>query len=261
MSELEERPALPDGAPRELRQIVSYSLLSGLCPLIPVPLLDDWARDLLRRRLVAQLTASSGSSLADAQIKILATGYDPSGPGGCLLGCLVLRPLLFLSQLIFRKLMRKILFFLTLRDTVSTFSDTFHEGYLVRHALARGALETIPPATEPPSNLPQVVDPRLLGVRQAIETVVRSADTRPVTSLVRSLFKGSWRSILLTARRMTRVLTKGRRAGEQQLSERLQQEGEEKLGDLIDELTSDLAHQDSYLKHLEAKLDERLAAL
>ncbi len=256
MTELVQQPA----PPKELRQIVSYSLLSGLCPLIPIPLLDDWARDLLRRRLVVQLAMGTGVNLDDDEIKTLANGYHPTRPGGCLLGCLVLRPLLFLSQLIFRKLMRKILFFLTLRDTVSTFSDTFHEGYLVRYALDRGALASIvtTPATAP-SNRSRSLAPQVLAVRRAIENSVRAADTRPVTSLVRSLFKGSWRGLLMTARRMTRVLRKSRKEGEAQLSDRLQQEGEERLGSLIDELTADLAHQDSYLKHLESELDQRLA--
>lgn len=254
MNELEPGPAPPS----ELRQIVAHSLLSGLCPLIPLPLLDDWARDLLRRKLVGRLTGSGGFPLAEDQVKVLANGISSTGPGGCLVGCLV-RPLIFLSQLIFRKLMRKILFFLTLRDTVNTFSDTFHEGYLVRHAIERGALASVG-SGQPvaPTRGGRPVDPQVLAVRQSIERSVRATDTRPVTSLVGSLLGGSRRSLMLTARRMARLVRRGRRADEQKLSEQLREEGEARLGDLIDELTADLARQDSYLRHLEADFDARL---
>ncbi|MCP3959585.1 MAG: hypothetical protein GY719_17185 [bacterium] len=253
MSDLAPQPRTKD-----LRKLVSYSLLTGLCPLIPIPVLDDWARDLLRRRLVAGLVSDAGVDLGDFQVKVLACGYVPPTAGGCALGCLrllVVKPLTFLIAVIFRKIMRKILFFLTIKDAVATFSRTFHEAYLLRHALGLGVLAEVP-HTVPPAP----IDPRLLAVRATVEAVSRATDTRPVTTLARSLFTGSRRLLMRTARAMTRLLRRGRRDDEERLGERLEREGEERLGGLIDELTADLEAQGGYLETLEARLEQRLVA-
>ncbi len=249
----------PTQAPpkRELRRLVADSVLTGLCPLIPVPLLDDFARDLLRKRLVSRLAMESGTPVADGEAKILACGYQPPGVDGCARGCMrmaLLRPIIFLITLIFRKITRKILFFLTIKDAVETFSRTFHEAYLLRHALALGILR------EPvlAGNGPTQVDPRLLEVRGAVEAVVRSTDTRPVTSVARSVFAGSRRLAIHTAKRMTRVLRRRRQDGEAEISERLEREAEADLGGLIDELTRDLESQGGYLEQLEQALETRL---
>ncbi len=246
----------PKDVPSGLRRLVADSVLTGLCPLIPVPLLDDFARDLLRKRLVARLAAAAGSTIADADAKILACGYQPPDPGGCARGCLrtaVVQPIVFLANVIFRKIMRKILFFLTLRDMVDTFSQTFHQAYLTRHALTLGLLREPAPATTP-----RRVDPRLLDIRGAVEDVVRSTDTRPVTTLARSVFAGSRRLAARTAQRMARVLRRRQGGGEVDLTERLEREAEADLGGLIDELTRDLESRGGYLEQLEATFEARL---
>ena len=246
----------PQARTRDLRKLVSYSLLTGLCPLIPIPVLDDWVRDLLRRRLAADLVADAGADLGDFQVKVLACGYVPPTAGGCALGCLrwlLVKPLMFLVTVIFRKVMRKILFFLTIKDAVATFSRTFHEAYLLRHALGMGVLAEVP-RTVPPAP----IDPRLLAVRAAVETVSAATDTRPVTNLARSIFTGSRRLLMHTARVMTRLVRRGRRDDEERLGERLEREGEERLGSLIDGLTADLEQQGGYLEMLETRLEERL---
>ncbi len=253
----------PSGPPPGLRQLVSDGVLTGLCPLIPIPLLDDFARDLLRKRLVARLATESGTAMAGAEAKILACGYQPPDAAGCARGCLrmaLLRPIVFLITLIFRRITRKVLFFLTLKDAVDTFSETFHEAYLLRHVLALGILREPALAGAEPSagTEPARVDPRLLEVRSAIEAVVRSTDTRPVTTLARSAFAGSRRLAVRTARRMTRVLRRRRQVGEDEITERLEREGEAGFGGLIDELTRDLEGQGGYLEQLETALDQRL---
>ena len=248
---------------RALRRLVADSVLTGLCPLIPVPLLDDFARDLLRTRLVSRLAAAVNSPLADADARILACGYRPPSAGGCARGCLraaVVKPTIFLSTLIFRKIMRKILFFLTVKDAVDTFSETFHQAYLLRHALSAGLMPvpTVAHAAGDPAPGQPAPDPRLLEVRAAVEGVVRNTDTRPVTTLARSIFAGSRRLAVRTARGMTRVLRRRRQADEAELTERLEQEAEVGLGGLIDELTRDLEMQGGYLERLEAALETRL---
>ncbi len=246
-----------DQTSRDLRRLVADSVLTGLCPLIPVPLLDDFARDLLRKRLVARLAAAAGSAPADADAKILACGYHPPTADGCARGCMraaVVQPVLFLANLVFRRVVRKILFFLTVKDAVETFSQTFHEAYLVRHVLGPGLLGGPAPA----GAAPYQPDPRLLEIRGAVEAVVRHTDTRPVTSLARSVFAGSRRLAAETARRMTRVLRRRGQGDELDLTERLEREGEAGFGSLIDELTRDLEQQGGYLEGLEAALEARL---
>ena len=131
----------------ELRRIVFYSLLTGLCPLIPLPFLDDWVRDVLRRRLAVELAGEHGLELADGDVRILASGDHPRTLGGCLLGCVTAAVIGLVKVVlkIVRKLYREVLFFLTIRQCVITFSHTFHEAYMMRHALALGALASSPP--------------------------------------------------------------------------------------------------------------------
>ena len=250
MSSLDERTPL--------RRLVADSVLTGLCPLIPIPLLDDYARDLLRKGTVARLAAAAGTPLSDAEAKILACGYHPPDAAGCAGGCLraaLVRPIVFLFTLVLGKLMRKILFVLTLKDGAVTFSQSFHEAYLVRHALALGAQRQPAVVAESGASGP---DPRLLEVRTAVEAVVQHTDTRPVTRLARSVFAGSGRLAVAAARRMTRVLRRRRRAGEAEITERLEREGEVGLSALIDELTRDLEAQGGYLEDLKTALEARL---
>ncbi len=242
---------------RDLRRLVADSVLTGLCPVIPVPLLDDFARDLLRKRLVTRLAAESATTMADGEAKILACGYQPPGTAGCTRGCLrmvLIQPIIFLITVIFRKITRKILFFLTIKDAVDTFSRTFHEAYLLRHALGLGILGEPALAGKGPTQ----VDPRLLEVRGAVEAVVRSTDTRPVRNLARSVFAGSRRLAVHTARRMTRVLRRRRQDGEAVITEGLTREAEAGFGGLIDELTRDLESQGGYLEQLEGALETAL---
>ncbi len=251
-SNLPARPVQP--GQRDLRRLVADSELTGLCPLIPVPLLDDFARDLLRKRLVGHLATASGTAMADGEAKILACGYQPVSTSGCARGCLrlaLVRSVVFLITVIFRKITRKILFFLTIKDAVETFDKNFHEGYLLRHALSLGVLRQPALAGAAPAQ----VDPRLLEVRGAVEAVIRQTDTRPVTNLARSVFAGSRRLVKRTAKAMARVLRRRQGAGEDEIRERLEQEGEAGLGGLIDELTRDLESQGGYLENLETSLE------
>ena len=255
---LPRAPTLPPQ--HDLRIIVSYSLLSGLCPLIPIPFLDDWARDLLRSRLASKLAASCRATVTEAQAKVLATGIQPTTARGCAGGCLktlIVRPFMFVTTVIFRKVMRKILFFLTVKDTVDTFSQTFHENFMLRRAFELGLFDEA--HSEKTAEIDPALASRHLEVRRTIERVYRSADTRPVTSLVRSLFKSSRRTLAKTARRMTGILRRGRRDSERQISRSLEHQGEESLGNLIDDLTRGLETREGYLETLSTRLESELA--
>ena len=146
-------PAPPPQPPAEggsgddlaLHRLVVPSLWVGLSPLIPVPLVDDWARDKARRRFARELLVEHGGiELEDRALRHLAVGPKPPSKG-CVQGCLTLaflKPLLFLAARIFQKLFRKILFVLTIKDCADRFSHNLHETYLLRHALRRAPVRS-----------------------------------------------------------------------------------------------------------------------
>lgn len=250
---MEPTPEPAPAPPRSLRHLVFYSLLTGLCPLIPIPLLDDWARDLLRRRLVAELARGRGLELDGPNVKVLACGDRPLTARGCLRGCFalaVLKPLFKVAVKLVAKLFRKVLVVLAVREGVLTFSETFHEAYLVRHALALGVLDgPTPPAS---------------AVRRAVEAATAEPDHRPIERLARQTMRGSWRLV----RRGGRVLTRGARRlyrsgrnDEEIVRGDLDLEEEERvLGDLVDELTQEIEQEGGYLRQLEKLFEKRLPA-
>jgi hypothetical protein len=257
----EEIESRPEGSEAEspppaggLRRVVLYSLLTGLCPLIPVPLLDDWVRDLLRRRLAGELAGRRGLALSGEEIKVLAYGYRPPSVEGCLRGCLTfafVKPLVKIAVKILEKVFRKILVFLMVKESVDTFSQTFHEGYLTRHALASGALDGAPAP--------------VARVRRAIEAAVAEQDHRPVERLARQTFRGSWRLMRQGGRRLgrlARALRRRRGPGEDDaLPGELDLSGEEQvLGGVVDELTQELETETGYLRRLEALFREHLCS-
>src|SRR5919205_580792 len=65
--------------------LVTHAVLTGLTPLIPVPLLDDLVKGYFRKRLVRSLAAGAGRALTDEELDALAAERE----GGCLRGCVV----------------------------------------------------------------------------------------------------------------------------------------------------------------------------
>ncbi len=259
----------------DLRRLVGYSLITGLTNLIPVPLLDDWVRDLLRQRQAMELARDHGVALTGAEGKVLACGHHPPSASGCLRGCLVallVKPAELLFKVVFRKIVRKVLFFLTIKDVIDTFSRTLHEGFLVRHALGLGVLGSpptpgaamSPPAQQPAGEVaPGPPRPQVLALRRAIETTCDEVDPRPIEKAASVSLRGSWRLLRRAGRAMSRRLQAFRRArgrpDEQAVFERLERRGEEELGGLIDEMTAGLEGQASYLEGLGKRLERRLA--
>ncbi len=237
-----------------LRRLVFSSLLVGMTPLVPIPLLDDWAGDVLRRRLAADLAQHyEAKELGAAELELLALGRRDVTAGGCLKGCAssALGLAFKLVLKIFRKLARKILFFLTVKDCVDTFSRTFHEGYLLRHALARGVLAG---------------EERAAVVRQALETTLEEIDVRPFEGHVGKVLRGGFRLLRHGARQLWELLTVWRRSPEDdailrpgEAREELDQEAE--LGGLVDELTAGVERESGHLRRLEALFESRLEAL
>jgi len=145
---------LPEGGNQKL--IVTHAVLTGLTPLIPVPIVDDLVKSYFQRRLVRELTRAYAINPTTQEIKILAD--DPGS--GCLAGCLG-GALLLPFKLIFRKLF----FFLEWKRAADTVSRTFHQGYLLDVALKEGWFPGQRNAFE---------------LRAAIDAVCREVGTGPV---------------------------------------------------------------------------------
>ncbi|HEV8483867.1 MAG TPA: hypothetical protein VGV87_09995 [Blastocatellia bacterium] len=151
------------------RLIVSHSVLAGLTPLIPIPIVDDLARVYFVRRLVRKLAAANGYKVSEEEIKILADERD----SGCLRGCAI-ATLLLPFKLIFRK----VFFFLEWKRAIDTASHVFYQGYLVDCSLLEGWCA-----------------PRghrsFLEVRAAIDAVLGRLNTSLIERAIRGTFSQS----------------------------------------------------------------------
>src|SRR5215207_10268319 len=108
--------------------LVTHAVLTGLTPLIPVPLVDDLVKSYFRKRLVRSLAAAAGRPLTDEESDALAS----EGEAGCLRGCAT-TVLVYPLKAVFRK----VFYFLEWKRAVDLTSRTYHYGYLVGHALRR----------------------------------------------------------------------------------------------------------------------------
>ncbi|MEO1370529.1 MAG: hypothetical protein AAFX50_25385 [Acidobacteriota bacterium] len=232
-----------------LHEIVGHGLLSGLCPLVPIPFLDDWLRDVVRRNLVRRLAAAAGLALEPGAVEILACGYSPVTARGCVEGCLrstVMWPFRFLFRLVFKKILRKLVFVLAIKDSADTFSATFHEAYLVRHAFSLEPLTDDTPAGE------------WIAVRRAIEDVRDEVDHRPIERIASRAIRGSWRLFVASARRAARLFKRRHELDDAEAYDAFRAAESPEIDAIVDELTEDIESERGYLRNLEQRLEARL---
>ena len=167
--------------PPWFRAVVWDSLLGALCLLLPLPFVDDVALGVMRRRLVERLLARWGVRATPAQIARLA-----GGSRGWSVGRVVRKVLIYP----FKELLRKILYFLTVKDAVDTFSLLFHQAYLLQAALSRGAL----PAGS------AIDEARVAAVADAVHGTLVAVDTRPLRRVLVGVLRNSRRLVVGTVR-------------------------------------------------------------
>lgn len=234
----------------EQRRLLRASLLSGLCPLFPVPIVDDWLADGIRERAIAGLLRGRGRRLDPAEIRLLSRGEERPGADGCL-GCVataIVWPARLLFRILIKGLLRKLIFVLAIKDCASELSRSYHLGHLLRHADDIGAFD-VPPAERPA---------RLLAIRRAVETALAGMGFTPLDPWIRIAFRRSWRLIAQTAGGMSDFLSRRPRPAEKDaVIEELEQETRE-LDPLVDELEAELAGEKDYLRGIESAFENAL---
>lgn len=240
------------GASAGFRRLTLMSLLAGACPLIPVPFVDDWCLKLVRRRTVSDLLrrsglitgGGSGGGSGGSSVIVRRLAGERDEQRGCIAGTLGLAvgAVFYLVG----KLFKKLVFVLTLRDCVRCASETFGEGYLLRHAVAGGAAERSLAASEAGA----------VELRRLIEAALAGAGSGPLRRVVRGVLAGSWGELARGAGLLRRTLAgrRGRkRDGEEDAVPVEVEEGV--LGGLVDRLTAALWMEEEYRRRLEGHFD------
>jgi hypothetical protein len=239
----------PDAlSPRDsFRRLTFYSLLGGLCPLIPVPFMDDWALGQVQRRMVWELGRREGISLSPQEAKILAGGDEP-GWQGCL--GTVAWAVREVTGTILGKLFRTVFYFLTIRRSVRRSAETLHLGYLVHHAFRLG------PAVFPPSA--RTGEP-VRAVRAAALATMKEVDATPIHRTLFRDFRRSLSLLLQAASVLRRFLPRRRKRKTAELPEESFKKEEELLGGLTDRLAADLWGNREYFAGLERVFEAKLS--
>ena len=126
-SALDEGEWRPHGGATEA-DAARYVLFSALCPLIPLPFVDDWALREVRRAYFVRI-------LGDAPSALLAARTLSEARGSFFPGCLWL--LVFYP---IKKLFRTLFYFLTVKQCLDEAALTLVQGDMVREALGDGRL-------------------------------------------------------------------------------------------------------------------------
>lgn len=228
------------------RRLTFFSVLGGLCPLIPIPFMDDWALEMVQRWMVRGLAKDAGLALPDTEVKTLA-GAEDSGWRGCLgTAAWALRETV---GAVLSKLFRTVFYFLTIRRSVRRSAETLHLGYLFLHAARLS---------------PSFAGDRARAVRAAALATVHEANARPIHRTLTRDFRQSLSLLLQGAALFGRLLPRWRRrrppSPEDLPSEgRVEAETEALLGGFIDRLAADLWGNREYFAGLERSFEAHLA--
>jgi hypothetical protein len=152
--------------------ILTMVVLIGASALLPVPFLDDVVKGYLERRLVRALAEKEKLTLTSQEVERLT--LEPPA-GCCAVGCLGKA---FIYP--FRKLLRKILFFLEIKRSVDQSSQALARGWLLRLAMRRGLWSSGRP--------PEEAD----RLRTVIEAACHSHGVKPLETALARTFRGAW---------------------------------------------------------------------
>src|SRR5919205_3653352 len=231
-----------EGAGAQQHVLITHAVLTGLTPLIPVPLVDDLVKSYFRKRLVRSLAESAGRALSAEELDALASERE----GGCLGGCVV-GVLVYPLKAVFRKLF----YSLEWKRAADLTSRTYHFGYLVGHALRRRG------------GAPSLLDAHgARAVSEAIEAVCREAPIKPLESAVGGTFRKSKGVLASAAALLSRSLRREPPQPERvaQAIESVEPEEERELQPVVTRLQRSLASvPEEHFRTLRESLEARLS--
>ena len=221
--------------------LITHAVLTGLTPLIPVPLVDDLVKNYFRKRLVRRLAAAAGRALSEEELDALSSERE----GGCLRGCVVT---VFVYPL--KAVFRKIFYFLEWKRAADLTSRTYHFGYLVGHALRRR------------EDAPSLLDTHgARAVNEAVEAVCREAPIKPLESAVGGTFRKSKGVLRAAAALLSRSLRRQppQRERVARAIESVEPEEERELQPVVTRLQRSLASvPEDHFRTLRENLEARL---
>ena len=237
------RDGLQTSEGRGQRGLAAHAVLVGLTPLIPVPVVDDLAKNYFRKRLVRRLAASNGRRLSEAELSALTSERGRGCVRGCLWAVLVY-PL--------KAVFRKVFYFLEWKRAVDLASRTYHFGHLADYAM------------RPRGGGASLID--LCGaaaVGEAVQAVCREAPIKPVEAAVRGTFRQSRRALRAAANLLASALRRltGRARAEEvaEAIEQVEPEEERELEPVVARLQRSIASvPEEHFRNLRARLDARL---
>ncbi len=235
-----EAPAPPSDG---LRRIVWYSLLGGLCPLLPIPFLDDAIVRYLRKRMYRGQLRPVGIQATSLQLDVLAYAPLRSMMLGCLIGAV---------WTVFKRIFRKIFYVLAVKDCVDVASSMFHEGWLFQHAIREGR---VTPETF-------ADDDKIREIRELIRRTCEAIDTRPINQLLRRAFTGSKAMMKASASALARMIRSGGAARHpEKVDAALDELDVEQAGELeglLDQVVTGLGAEKKYFEQLERAYEQAL---
>jgi hypothetical protein len=226
------------------RRLTFFSVLGGLCPLIPVPFVDDWALSQVQRRMIGEVARKRGVTLPPEASKILTGGEDSGWPG-----CLGAIGWVFREVVgaILGWLFRTVFYFLTIRRSVRRSAETLHLGYLFDYALRREKVQA-------------VAADQARSIRQAVLATLKEVDAQPIYRTLFRDFRRSLSLLLQGAALFRRFLPRRKKRKETDLagqSEVFEQQ-EALLGGFTDRLAENLWGNQAYFAALESAFDRNL---
>jgi hypothetical protein len=163
--------------PTNQRTLLTYTVLVGLSPLVPVPFVDDMITAYFMRRMMRSLAREHDWEPDAAAVRTLVDEPAQGLARGCAAGCLsvVVYPL--------KKILRNLFVFLEFKRAVDLASEAYHRGFLLDYAMREGWLGAA--AAHTPE-----------AVRTAIDETLAEAPIKPIEEAVRFSFRQSKRTLV-----------------------------------------------------------------
>ncbi len=165
--------------------------MAGLCPLIPVPFVDDLIIRRISRHMAEALFEAHQRALTDAGAKAL-TATSPGWVRGAA-SSIAMMPV--------RKVLHKVMYLLAIKDCADVSSAIFHDGWLLAYWLEHGAHDVKPGHWD---------DTRYLQkVRKAMQRTYKDIDPAPLRRALVGAFLGAKVGAEQGARAAQRLLRPG----------------------------------------------------